>query len=228
MDKKLFVFLFPEMEYMKDLDSEVIKILNEAIRERYIEKGFDFIITKYKNSDIFGITEKTLRIIDADITFEESTPYKTKNWKYADFKRLADLLNPKGYAQIRIGGFHCFDCVKKLALALYEQNKEIIIDTDLTEFLKNRCVRVNKQKTEEQKVLIYERNPIFNCKNYNIEKTFEQIAEFIESPFELEMVAKTYGHPIFGMKENIKNIEEKFMRSQREEPSTPIKTKLRR
>lgn len=195
--KDLFVFLFPEKEYMKD-DSIVFPYLNEAISKRYINKGFEFAVVKYKNSEICGITEKPDNIVEADITFEKSSSYHTEDWKYADFEKVTAELKPENYGLIRIGGYHCLDCVKRLAIKPYKKNNQTIVDTDLTDFFKIRCLRQNKQNKQ---FLEYEKNTDFDFENYSPKKVFDDVVKYFDSMTEFNMLIKSssYKHPVFGM-----------------------------
>ncbi|MCL2586994.1 MAG: hypothetical protein FWE31_02010 [Firmicutes bacterium] len=213
MNKNLFIFLFPEREYMKRVDPETRHLLDEAIRRRYKEKGYDFAVARYKNSEI-NIGEPSDKIIDANITFQQSTPYYTENWEYADFQAIASSLAPDLYEQIRVGGYHCFDCVQKLAVLLYERNPSTIIDTDLTEFFPNRATTLNRPKSQKLQELHYEVNPNFDFENYIPEKTFEEILSTASHVFEFRQLVKTYEHPVFGMAAGIEKLKTKFAREQ--------------
>lgn len=137
-ERKLFILLFPQKEYVKGyFTDEDISIFNECIRTRYIEKGYEFCVANFKGSDLGIVALNPDKIANADITFEESSPYTCKDWRYADFNDLAKKIQAEKYSNVVVGGFHCYDCVEKLAKEIYSINTNIIIDTDLTENFRN-------------------------------------------------------------------------------------------
>ena len=129
--KKIFVLLFPQQEYLEERNDP--KSFNNCIQKRYLEKGYEFYVVKYKDSDLGFVSLTPNKIIEANITFKESTPYFTQNWQYANFKDLAQKLNLSGDDEVVVGGFHCNDCVEKFAKEIYSLNQNTMIDSDLTE-----------------------------------------------------------------------------------------------
>ena len=130
--KKLFILLFPQKEYVKgDFSAQDILMFNECIKKRYIESGYKFCVATFKNSDLGIVNLQPNKIVSADITFEQSSPYTCKDWKYADFKKLAEKVDVEKFAYVVIGGFHCYDCVERFANEIYKLNNNAIIDTDL-------------------------------------------------------------------------------------------------
>ena len=156
--KKVFILLFPQKEY---LDEKIdIQLFNDCIKQRYLDNNYDFIVVRYRGSDLGIVGINPTYVINADISFKESSPYITKDWKYADFEYIANQTPIKNYNQIVIGGFHCFDCVEKLASQIYKTTKNVIIDSDLTEmfwyvskFQKGWDIKVYKPELKLQKVL---------------------------------------------------------------------------
>ena len=47
---------------------------------------------------------------------------------------IASKLKIEDFEKIVLGGFHCHDCVYKLAKAIEKLNPNVLIDTELTEF----------------------------------------------------------------------------------------------
>lgn len=141
--KNLFVFLFPEMEYMKGGES-FLPFLNDCINKRYLSKGWTFAIVKYKGSKIFGITAPPHAIVEADITFEKSSPYFSADWTYANFELIASQIGAENFDRITIGGYHLFDCVKRLADELYKINSNVTIDSDLTEMFLSQALTIGR------------------------------------------------------------------------------------
>lgn len=130
--KKLFVLLFPQDEYFGQ-DIRKPEKFNECIQKRYIDKGYEFCVVNYKGSTSNYIKIAPHKIIEADITFHESSPYFTKDFRYANFEQIADSLQANEYSKIVISGFHCYSCVQQLAEAVYSLNQKTGVDTDLTE-----------------------------------------------------------------------------------------------
>ena len=131
-NEKVFILLFPQKEYLGTFQN-CTTLFNECIRKRYLDHGYAFYVVKYKNSDLGIVTETPTQTFDADITFEASSPKTLKDWRYADFKFISENLPIEDCSQIVIGGFHCYDCVEKLANEIYSLNKNVLVDTDLTE-----------------------------------------------------------------------------------------------
>ena len=130
MKKNAIVILFPEENYLGTRRG-CIPLFNKCIQERYLNQGFDLVVVRYKGyrGEYTGgiINIPVNKIIDADITSMEQLE------RYADFASVAKEIGTEGYGKIVVGGFHCFDCVAKLAKEIYKSNKNVIIDTDLTE-----------------------------------------------------------------------------------------------
>jgi len=72
-----------------------------------------------------GMDEKTHCTEQQDGTF----PYPNQDY----------ILNQFGKVKIlRVGGFHMWDCVEKLAKRAYERGIDVLVDEDLTEFFVSR------------------------------------------------------------------------------------------
>jgi len=77
-----------------------------------------------------GISIKKYDIVLAcGISFNEH--YKKK--LYPNPKTILDAC-PQPIEELVIGGFHFWDCVKKVAKCAYEQGIDVLVDDDLTEF----------------------------------------------------------------------------------------------
>ena len=128
--EKAIIILFPEESFFGTRRG-CIPLFNECIQKRYLNNGYELVVVRYKgyrSAFTGGIINLPIeRIITADITSDEQL--KT----YADFENIAKEITKKDYSQIAVGGFHCFDCVEKLAKEIYEVNKDVVIDSDLTE-----------------------------------------------------------------------------------------------
>lgn len=200
--KKLFILLFPQKEYVAGyFTKEDISLFNDCIRKRYIEKGYDFCIATFKNSNMGIVSLKSHIIVNANITFGESSPYTCKNWKYADFKKLATKVEPIKYDNIAVGGFHCYDCVEKFANEIYLTNPNVIIDTDLTELFRN--------------AYCYEE--IFNIEKFNPDLKLKRVYSDGYIPLEtLERLQEKFQKPIWGISSKVLKFLEKRIQKEKE------------
>ena len=110
--------------------------------------------------------------VEADISFLQSSPYFTEDWKYADMGHIASKLKIEDFEQIVIGGFHCHDCVYKLAKAIEKLSPNVLIDTDLTEMFWSVKMQVGDD---------------FDYETFNPDA---QIERFVKSDFVLVPAAK--------------------------------------
>ena len=56
--KKLFILLFPQKEYVTGyFTEEDISLFNNCIKKRYIDKGYDFCVATFKNSDLIELID---------------------------------------------------------------------------------------------------------------------------------------------------------------------------
>lgn len=194
--KKVFILLFPQKEYLGTRQNNTF-LFNECIKERYISKGYEFFVVKFKGSDLGIISLTPNQIIDADISFEQSSPVTSKNWRYANFNIIANQLNINNYEQVVLGGFHCFDCVEKLADEIFHLNNNILVDTDLTEQFWN----VAQYQTD------------WDIREFKPEQKLERVLSLDDyTPIEiLKKIKKRYENPIWGMSdETMKKIEDKI------------------
>ena len=193
--KKAFILLFPQKEYLGEETD--IQLFNDCIKQRYLNNNYDFIVVRYRGSDLGIVGIKPTYVIDANISFKESSPYTTKDWKYADFEYIANQVPIKNYNQIVIGGFHCFDCVEKLASQIYKTTKNVIIDSDLTEMF---WYASRFQKG-------------WDIKSYNPELKLQKVLsnDAITSLVKLKIAKERYESPIWGIsQETICKLENKI------------------
>lgn len=178
-------------------------MFNECIKKRYIESGYKFCVVTFKNSDLGIVNLRPDYVINADITFEESSPYTCKDWRYADFKELASKSEIDRYSDIVLGGFHCFDCVERFANEIYKLNKNIIIDTDLTELFRNSYLYQKDFKFEKF-------NPDLKLKDLLASKKYIPLSALTKQK-------ERYQNPIWGVSsKTIQNLESKIQ-NQKEE-----------
>lgn len=202
MKTKAVVILFPESEYLCSRSS-CIPLFNECITKRYIEKGFDLVVVRYKgyrstSRYTGGIINIDIdRIIDADITSIEQLT------QYADFKKIAEEINKKEYEKIVVGGFHCFDCVEKLAKQVYKLNRNTTIDTDLTDLFDFASRYYNG----------------WDIAQYKPELRFENSRRLINNKAEIiiDQILNKYNHRIWGIpKEYMRELKEEISRNKEE------------
>ncbi len=203
--KRAFILLFPQKEYLSEVTDT--QSFNDCIRLRYLNNDYDFIVVKYRESDLGIVNLKPDYVIDADITFEQSSPYTTKEWKYADFSYIAGKMPSIEYSQIVVGGFHCFDCVEKLANQIYKTNKNVIIDSDLTEMFWN--------------VLTFQKD--WDISTFKPEQKLERVLSvdrFTPSNM-LKTIKERYENPIWGITQaTIDKIEDKIQHQLEDENLT--------
>jgi hypothetical protein len=138
---KSFVFLYPIPEYFKaeiqrwgwrvgdGFKEKYSRMLNQCIDARYRQKGFEICYAIFDNHEISDIVnlQPDDKIIPVGIDFKTHTADPPV---YPDPDIiLAKLGNP-----LRIGGFHMWDCVQKVAQRAYEKGIDTLVDEDLTEF----------------------------------------------------------------------------------------------
>lgn len=200
--KKLFILLFPQKEYVTGyFTEEDISLFNDCIKKRYINKGYDFCVATFKNSDLGIVNFNPNKVVYADITFEESSPYTCKECRYADFKNLAEKVGVDKYDNVAVGGFHCYDCVVKFANEIYVINPNVIIDTDLTELFRNA----------------YRYKEIFNIEKFNPDLKLKRIYNDSYIPLSiLEKQKEKYQNPIWGISSNMIYVLEKRIQEEKE------------
>ena len=178
--KKMFVVLFPQEEYV-GRDKGYIPHFNGCIKRRYQEKGYEVCAVNYIDSDGFVKLPKIKRV-DADISFKQSSPYFTEFPKVPDFRKIAGDLKVEGYDEVVVGGYHCFDCVQKLAMEIYALNPNVMIDTELTEMFLHRH-RMND----------------FDIENFNPNQKIDSFLSLEGEPdaWQVERMLKKYSHPIW-------------------------------
>ena len=149
--RKVFLYLYPISEYTnmylfrndENYDNWNIKrplpILNETIDKRYRQKGYEILYVLYPDRTIFGLDRKENdKIILTDITFKEATGYKEDGSKKSEDELMYPseqyLINQLGNVDnVVVGGYHAYDCVKRVAEALYNNGIPTLIDLDLTD-----------------------------------------------------------------------------------------------
>ena len=202
--RKIFILLFPKKEYVEGyFTCEDISMFNECIKRRYIEKGYEFCVANFQNSDLGIVTLNPNKIISANITFEESSPYTCKDWRYADFNDLTKKIQVEKYSNIALGGFHCYDCVERLAKEIYSINPNIIIDTDLTEMFRNSY--------------LYEKDFKLDTFNPNIKLRRIFAGDSVTPLGILEQMKERYSNPIWGISRDLLEVIDDRIKETEEE-----------
>lgn len=148
--KKVFLYLYPIKEYASFLAmsdefcekkgyEKPFVVLNECIQRRYREKGYEIILVKYPDKEIFSVEVKPEdRIISTDITFSQASGYdkdeKKKPIEEIKYPSEEDILQKVGQVdEIVIGGYHYSDCVKSMAEHFYNAGINTLVDLELTD-----------------------------------------------------------------------------------------------
>lgn len=183
--KKLFVLLFPQIAYLgKEWNEQ--ELYNQCIGQRYLQNGYEFAVASFKSPKNEMSLPPAHRVVEANITFEQSSPYFTKNWMTPNFKALAHKLNPQKYSQIIVGGFHCYDCVKKFAMEIYKLNNNVIVDTDLTELF----FGVRRYKN-------------WQTSKFDPDLKLSEAVENESNGTLLKIMRNTFAHPIWGISKDM-------------------------
>jgi hypothetical protein len=185
--KKVFILLFPQLEYKSQRDDP--ELFNKCIEERYIKNGYDFWVVKYKGSDLGLVSLKPDKIIDADITFQQSTPYYGTGWRYADFQHIASNLGLMWGDKVVVGGFHSSDCVEKLAKEIYKFSKKATIDNDLTELFWDTAKYTKG----------------WDIKKYNPDLRFQEVLDCDISASKADYYLEKYSNPIWDVSKEVLN-----------------------
>jgi len=114
-------------------------ILNSCIDERYRREGFDIAYAVFDGSPVSDVID----LQPSDTVFEVGLDVETHRTKkvngelaYPNQDHILDQLN--GASILRIGGFHMWDDVEKLARRAHERGLDVLVDEDLTELFAGR------------------------------------------------------------------------------------------
>ena len=203
---KVFLYLYPIQEYFKMFlftDDKYyeewnvprpLPILNDLITKRYREQGYQVVIAIYPDKEIFGITPHPEdKILHTDVLFTEASGYRSdgsekplEEVKYPSEEHLISSLGEVD--ELRVGGFHFSDCVKRVAEHAINKGINTLVDLDLTDLFFN----------------VYRREGYLNYKEY-IPEDFKEmmIKRYSSSPeeeeYERRLIEKNYASPVYGM-----------------------------
>ena len=194
--RKVFILLFPQEEYFGSYINE-IDMFKKCIKERYIDDNYEFIIINYKDSINNIINLICDKCIQSAITFEQSKK------QYADFEYIVRKLDVEAFDKIVVGGFHCFDCVEKLANEIYKINKSVLIDSDLTEmfwstFQSQENFRFDKFNKDEKLLKMLNKDKVIPLGI-------------------LEKMKERYSNPIWGISNELLEVIDKRIKETKEE-----------
>lgn len=187
--KNVFLYLYPIEEFIKvfnyDSQENSLLVLEECIKKRYRDKGYQVVFALYPDKHIFGVKPQTNdKIIYTDISFIEATTVKNdKTYNYPNEKFLLNQLG--AVDNLIIGGFHAQDCVKKVAEAAMNLGIYVLVDLDLTDFFFHLYKDKNYFKVEEYSPQRY--------KNYLLGKMNRYGDDFAERIFNRNYQSSVYG-----------------------------------
>lgn len=207
--RKIFLYLYPIKEYAsmflfhddKLYDEWNVKrplpILNECIKKRYRDNGYQVIYALYPDKEIFGIIPKEEdKVIYTDILFSENSAIdeygkEKKDFvpKYPNEQLLIEQLDD--VAELVIGGYHFSDCVKRVGEMALAMGINTIIDLDLTDLFFN----------------LYRQEDYFNIEEYNPEKFKRQMMKHdlrYGEEVALEQFNFVYSSPVYGFDKECK------------------------
>ncbi|MDH3352964.1 MAG: hypothetical protein OEL87_00770 [Nanoarchaeota archaeon] len=107
--------------------------LNQCIDERYRSNGFGITYITFNGSGIHNSVDMSPsdRILEVGIDYNT---HRTEE-KYPDPDYILSQIGETEH--LRMAGFHCNDCVKRVAERAYLKGIDVLVDEDLTEFFVN-------------------------------------------------------------------------------------------
>ena len=133
-EQKITIEAEYKAEAIKEFGEVYKRTLNLCIDQRYRQKGFEIVYALLDGSPISEVIvlQDNDRVINVGM---DAKTHRTKvkgKYPYPDTDYiLAQLGKPR---ILRVGGFHMWDCVEKVAKRAYEKRIDVLVDEDLTEF----------------------------------------------------------------------------------------------
>ncbi|HJX50822.1 MAG TPA: hypothetical protein VJ438_05155 [Candidatus Nanoarchaeia archaeon] len=146
---KKFVFLYPIPEiidfeiknhgWAEEGGIEVFRqkyksLLNNCIDFRYRQKDFEINYAVFNGSPVSDVVDlkSSDRIIQVGLDFKTHTTQQANGeYPYPDQDFILNQLGKT--EELRVAGFHLWDCVERLAKRAYERGINVLVDEDLTE-----------------------------------------------------------------------------------------------
>lgn len=113
--------------------------LNSCIDLRYRRNDFQIYYAVFDGSLVSDVIElqQQDRTIEVGLSFKTNTTKQPNDeYLYPDQDYILDQIGD--VSVLRIGGFHMWDCVEKLARRAHERGLDVLVDEDLTEFFPGR------------------------------------------------------------------------------------------
>lgn len=222
--KRVFLYLYPIEKYQRvlmcsdkyyenhDLENPII-VMNECIKKRYKDNGYEVLIANYPDEKVYGISSDNIdRIINVDVIFSEASGYREdgsekplEEVKYPSEKYLFEQIGE--IDEIVIGGFHEADCVRRVAEYFLKNGVDTMVDLELTDFLYHLYKQpyFNREKY----------NPA-NYKQYNIALglKYGENMEFISKQLEKKYSSSVYKfneyEPTISVEEILESTKNRF------------------
>ena len=133
-------------EAVKEIRAEFRQVysskLNQCIDARYRRNGFSIFYAIFDGSHVSDVLDvrpedKVIQVGMDEITHRTKRPDGTYPYPKRDY--IIDQMEPLD--TLWVGGFHMWDCVRKLAIRAHQRGIATLVDEDLTEFFASRIKR---------------------------------------------------------------------------------------
>jgi hypothetical protein len=144
---KTLLFLYPHEQYFEhqigwrpfpEFPDQYAARLKECIDARYRQHEYRVAWARFPDLPISALApvENNDIIISASITFKRHTMEQRAGYEYPSVGRL--FVQLPHISSLRVGGFHLWDCVQRVARHAYAAGIHTIVDEDLTEISATR------------------------------------------------------------------------------------------
>lgn len=164
---KLFLFLYPIQPYLEYLISGLFEIFenpmsrfNELITKRYRDRDYQVGWVVFSDQQDASMPDK--KIVCQKITVDKDDLWIPSGVSFAVhttervYPRPSFMHNrlPANIEEIKLAGFHQFDCVNKVGEYLYKKGFDVLVDEDLTDHYFDR-IR-NEEKIPDVRIFTAE------------------------------------------------------------------------